>query len=42
MSKHSRVVIWRHGRTAWNAELRWQGQSDIPLDDVGMEQAAAA
>ncbi|MEY4348609.1 MAG: hypothetical protein RIS43_1028 [Actinomycetota bacterium] len=42
MSKHSRVVIWRHGRTAWNAELRWQGQSDIPLDDIGMEQAAAA
>ena len=42
MSNHSRVVIWRHGRTAWNAELRWQGQSDIPLDDVGLEQASAA
>ena len=40
--QHSRVVIWRHGRTAWNAELRWQGQSDIPLDSVGLEQARLA
>ncbi|MEY3278476.1 MAG: hypothetical protein RLZZ426_962 [Actinomycetota bacterium] len=38
----TRVVLWRHGRTQWNAELRWQGQSDIPLDEIGLEQAAAA
>jgi broad specificity phosphatase PhoE len=39
---HSRIVLWRHGRTSWNAQLRWQGQSDIPLDDVGLSQAAEA
>lgn len=36
------VVLLRHGRTAWNQELRWQGQTDIPLDEVGLQQAAAA
>ena len=39
---HSRIIIWRHGRTSWNAEMRWQGQSDIPLDEVGVVQAASA
>ncbi len=34
------VVLWRHGRTAYNAEARMQGQIDIPLDDVGRWQAA--
>ena len=37
-----RVVLWRHGRTAWNAEGRFQGQSDVPLDELGQAQAAAA
>lgn len=37
-----RVVIWRHGRTAWNLEGRFQGQSDVPLDEVGHEQARKA
>ena len=31
----------RHGRTAWNAERRFQGHSDIPLDDEGRAQASA-
>jgi glucosyl-3-phosphoglycerate phosphatase len=35
----SRLVLLRHGRTAWNAERRFQGQSDPPLDDVGRAQA---
>ncbi len=36
------VVLWRHGRTAYNAAMRLQGQVDIPLDDVGHRQAATA
>ena len=37
-----RIVLWRHGRTAWNAERRFQGQSDIELDDEGRAQAQRA
>ena len=37
-----RVVLWRHGRTAWNAESRFQGTTDVPLDDVGVAQAERA
>jgi len=34
-----RLYIVRHGQTAWNKEFRFQGSSDIPLDDVGKDQA---
>lgn len=37
-----RLVIWRHGRTAWNLEHRFQGQTDVALDEVGVAQARAA
>jgi broad specificity phosphatase PhoE len=37
-----RVLLWRHGRTEWNATGRVQGQIDVPLDEVGVEQAAEA
>ena len=37
-----RLVLWRHGRTAWNAAGRFQGQLDPPLDAEGHREAAAA
>lgn len=33
------VTLVRHGRTAYNAAGRLQGQVDIPLNDVGLWQA---
>jgi probable phosphoglycerate mutase len=33
------VVLWRHGQTEWNTQRRFQGQIDVPLDDVGKRQA---
>ena len=36
----TRLLIWRHGRTEWNAAGRFQGQLDPPLDDEGRRQAA--
>lgn len=36
-----RLVLLRHGRTAWNAAHRIQGQLDSELDEVGVEQARA-
>ncbi|MGQ7297976.1 histidine phosphatase family protein [Quadrisphaera sp. KR29] len=38
----TRLVLWRHGRTTSNAEGRFQGQLDVPLDEVGHAQARAA
>jgi probable phosphoglycerate mutase len=34
-----RLLLWRHGQTAWNAEHRFQGHSDVPLDATGHDQA---
>ena len=39
MTPHVRsITLVRHGRTAYNAQHRLQGQIDIPLDEVGMWQ----
>lgn len=34
-----RLLLARHGRTEWNSRRVWQGHADIPLDDVGHEEA---
>lgn len=41
MSEAVRVVLVRHGRTAFNATGRIQGRVDNPLDEVGIRQATA-
>jgi broad specificity phosphatase PhoE len=37
-----KIYYIRHGETAWNAQGRFQGTQDIPLNDVGRSQAMAA
>ncbi|OEV02725.1 histidine phosphatase family protein [Streptomyces oceani] len=34
-----KVVLWRHGQTAWNLERRFQGTTDIELTEGGVAQA---
>lgn len=35
------LTLLRHGRTSYNAEGRFQGQVDVPLDSLGEAQARA-
>ncbi|QBI55325.1 histidine phosphatase family protein [Streptomonospora litoralis] len=42
MTETRRVVCWRHGQTEWNAEKRFQGQTDIALNERGLAQARRA
>ena len=36
-----KLELWlvRHGETDWNAEGRWQGHADVPLSEIGRDQA---
>lgn len=38
----TRLLVLRHGQSEWNAQGRWQGHADVPLDDVGRAQADEA
>jgi len=34
------LLLVRHGETEWNVRRRYQGQSDVPLSELGKHQAA--
>jgi ribonuclease H / adenosylcobalamin/alpha-ribazole phosphatase len=36
------TLLLRHGQTAMSVQKRYAGRSDVPLTDVGVQQAAAA
>jgi alpha-ribazole phosphatase len=38
---NTRLLLARHGQTAWNAEGRFMGQLDVPLDETGRAQVQA-
>jgi probable phosphoglycerate mutase len=38
----TRILLVRHGESAWNAEGRWQGHLDSPLSPRGVRQATEA
>ncbi|KUO49762.1 MAG: hypothetical protein APF76_00510 [Desulfitibacter sp. BRH_c19] len=37
-----KIILVRHGQTEWNLLQKYQGQTDIPLTDLGRKQAQAA
>jgi len=41
--RRSATEFWvvRHGESTWNADGRYQGQTDVPLSHIGVLQAAA-
>jgi len=39
LRQHPKIYLIRHGETDWNAERRYQGQSDVPINANGRNQA---
>ncbi len=37
----TRIVLVRHGQTAWNREVRFRGRTDVELNEFGWKQAEA-
>jgi phosphoserine phosphatase len=37
----TRIILARHGNTPWNKDKIFRGSKDIPLDEVGREEALA-
>lgn len=39
MERMITLYLVRHGQTVWNSSGRYQGRTDVPLSDLGLDQA---
>jgi alpha-ribazole phosphatase/probable phosphoglycerate mutase len=38
-ARNHRIFLIRHGETQWNQDMKYQGSTDVALNDAGLEQA---